>query len=101
MRRRILFTGGSGVLSTSAPGVAGGVLAVAGRAGFAGADTPAGVPAATVSPGVGVRGVVVLFADGSWSTEVSNMQTLRERNSTDTLQRRSGVQIIQLPAVQG
>jgi hypothetical protein len=37
IRRRILFTGGSGVLSTTAPAGFGAALAVAGSGGFAAA----------------------------------------------------------------
>jgi hypothetical protein len=49
--RRILLTGGSGVLSTTAPADAGGVFAAGGSGGFAGAAVPDGSPAFTVSPG--------------------------------------------------
>jgi hypothetical protein len=59
--RRILLTGGSGVLSTTAP-ARGGAFAVAGSGGFAGAATRGGSPALTVSPGCGV---VALLAGGS------------------------------------
>jgi len=59
IRRRILLTGGSGVLSTMF--VAGGVFAAGGNDGFAGAGVAGGAPAGTVSPGAGE--VEVLFAD--------------------------------------
>lgn len=94
IRRLILLTGGSGVLSRTVPG-AGGVLAIAGSGGFAGAEGRAGVPAATVSPGFGVA---ALFADNSSLAGVST-ETLRQ--TTDTLQRCERVKIIQLPAMQG
>ena len=53
--RRILLTGGSGVLSTTFP--AGGVFATAGKACFVGGALAGGAPADTVSPefGVGAR----------------------------------------------
>jgi len=50
--RRILLTGGSGVLSTTAP-AGGGAFAAGGSGGFAGAGTR-GSPALTVSPACGV-----------------------------------------------
>jgi hypothetical protein len=56
--RRILFTGGSGVLSTTGP--AGGVFAAGGKGGFTVAGEGGVVPAATVSPGD-----AVVFADSS------------------------------------
>ncbi len=49
--RRILFTGGSGALSTTAPAGWGAVFAAGGNGRFAGAGSGAGSPAATVSPG--------------------------------------------------
>ena len=58
--RRILFTGGSGELSTTFP--AGGVFAIAGNGFLTGVDVAGGAPAWTVSPGFGVG---VLLADDS------------------------------------
>src|ERR671913_2420321 len=60
IRRLILLTGGSGVLSTTF--VAGGVFAIAGRGRFTGVEVAGGAPTGTVSPGFGV---VVLLADDS------------------------------------
>ena len=60
IRRRILLTGGSGVLSTTF--VAGGVFAIAGNGCFTGVEVAGGAPAGTVSPGFGVG---VLLADDS------------------------------------
>src|SRR6185295_1419883 len=63
IRRRILLTGGSGVLSTTAPGAFGGVL-LAASAGFAAAGVPgADGPAPLVPPGV--AGVVTWLPDTS------------------------------------
>lgn len=59
-------------------GRAGGVFAAAGNGGFAGAVVAGGAPAATVSPGAGVLGVVVLLADEPSLAEVSTMRTLRQ-----------------------
>jgi hypothetical protein len=60
IRRLILLTGGSGVLSTTF--VAGGVFAIAGKGCFTGVEVAGGAPAGTVSPGFGVG---VLLADDS------------------------------------
>ncbi len=60
IRRRILLTGGSGVLSTTFP--AGGVFAIAGKGCLTGVEVAGGAPAGTVSPGFGVG---VLLADDS------------------------------------
>jgi hypothetical protein len=60
IRRLILLTGGSGVLSTIFP--AGGVFETAGNGCFTGAEVAGGAPAGTVSPGFEVG---VLLADDS------------------------------------
>jgi hypothetical protein len=52
--RRILFTGGSGVLSTTAPAGWVTVFDAAGSGGLAAVGSRAGTPAATVSPGCAV-----------------------------------------------
>ena len=93
--RLILLMGGSGVLSTMLP--AGGVLATAGKGCFTGVEVAGGAPAGTVSPGFGVG---VLLADDSLGG-VSTCETLRRLSWSDTLQRCSRVEIIQLPAMQG
>ncbi len=77
IQRRILLTRGSEVLSTML-GLAVGVLAAAGSGGFAGAVIAGGAPAATVSPGVAVTGVVLLLADDPSLAEVSTTRTLRQ-----------------------
>jgi|SRR5687767_7451749 len=64
--RRILLTGGSGVLSTTL--VAGGVFATAGKGCFTGVEVAGGAPAGTVSPGFGVG---VLLADDSGGVSTS------------------------------
>lgn len=65
IRRLILLTGGSGVLSTTL--VAGGVFATAGKGCFTGVEVAGGAPAGTVSPGFGV-GVLVADDSGGVST---------------------------------
>ena len=71
IRRLILLTGGSGVLSTTFK--AGGVLATAGKGCFTGVEVAGAAPAGTVSPGFAVG---VLLADDSLAG-VSNYETLR------------------------
>ena len=66
--RRILLTGGSGVLPTTAPADAGGVFAAGGGRGFTGAAVADGSPAFTVSPGCGV---VALLAGKPWVAGLS------------------------------
>jgi len=51
IRRRILFTAGSGVLSTTAPAGFATAFAAGGNGGLAAEGATDGVPAATVSPG--------------------------------------------------
>lgn len=96
IRRRILFTGGSGVLSTTL--LAGVVLATAGNGCFVGVDVAGGAPAARVSPGFGLA---VVLADNSSLTVLSTNANLRWLDSSDTRQRCSRVKIVQLPALQG
>jgi hypothetical protein len=96
MRRRILFTGGSVVVSTMF-GFTGGTFAAGGSDGFTGAGVDGGAPAATVSPGSAT--FEMLFADDSSLAEVSTSKPLRRLNYT--LQRCIRVKNIELPRLQG
>ena len=71
IRRRILFTAGSGALSTTAPAGRGAAFAAGGNGGFTAGIGLAGVPAATVSPGC-----EVLALSGARS-ESSGLSTMR------------------------
>src|SRR5687768_11298404 len=79
IRRRILLTGGSVVVSTIF-GLAGGTFAAAGNGGLTGAGEDGGAPAATVSPGA--AGCGLFFADDSSLAEVSTSEPLRRLNYT-------------------
>ena len=97
--RRILFTAGSGVLSTTAPaGLATG-FAAGGNGDLAAGGTTDGVPAANVSPGCDV---VALFGERSGSSGLSTIAVPPSvRLGNYTLQHCHRVQTIQLPALQG
>ena len=62
IRRRILFTAGSGALSTTAPAGLATLLAAGGSGGLTAGLAAGGAPAATVSPG---GAVLALFAGRS------------------------------------
>ena len=74
IRRRILLTGGSGVLSTTAPLGLGGTFAAAGIGAFATTGSRDGPPAATVSPGCEVVGLL----DSSELSGLSTIPILRQ-----------------------
>jgi hypothetical protein len=95
MRRRILLTGGSGVLSIKAPtGFA--ALAVTARAGgaAAGGDPGAAGPEPAGDWAVGVLGT---SADDCGSFRVSTTLDLRQLSSEDTLQPESQSELYNSP----
>ena len=71
--RRILLTGASGVLSTTAPTGRGAAFAAGGKGLFAGAGAREGSPAGMVSPGCEVD---ALLADSSVFRGLSTMRIL-------------------------